>query len=124
MGDHSDLPNGQKFLQLRRLQQQNQPLEQLDEVIEEIRELMLDSEKTTSKEQLGRRKEAIEAAATQRKKQQQQDKHRPNDGVASEAEARVLRNGRHRRLGPLAPSAGRACSLKKVGRGQQWWCGW
>jgi hypothetical protein len=37
MGDHSDLPNGQKFLQLRRLQQQSQPLEQLDEVIEEIR---------------------------------------------------------------------------------------
>jgi lipase chaperone LimK len=33
MGDHDDLPNGQKFLQLRRLQQQNQPLEQLDEVI-------------------------------------------------------------------------------------------
>jgi hypothetical protein len=72
MGDHSDLPNGQKFLQLRRLQQQNQPLEQLDEVIEEIRELMLESAKTASKEQLGRRKEAIAAAAAQRKKQQQQ----------------------------------------------------
>jgi hypothetical protein len=37
MGDHDDLPNGQKFLQLRRLHEQDQPLEQLDEVIEEIR---------------------------------------------------------------------------------------
>jgi hypothetical protein len=52
MGDHSDLPNGQKFLQLRRLQQQNQPLEQLDEVIMEIMELMLKSADTASKEQL------------------------------------------------------------------------
>jgi hypothetical protein len=33
MGDRDDLPNGQNFLQQRRLQQQNQPLEQLDEVI-------------------------------------------------------------------------------------------
>jgi hypothetical protein len=37
MGDHDDLPNGQKFLQLRRLQEQDQPREQLDEVIKEIR---------------------------------------------------------------------------------------
>jgi hypothetical protein len=37
MGDHGDLPNCRKFLQLRRLQKQSQPLEQLDEVIEEIR---------------------------------------------------------------------------------------
>jgi hypothetical protein len=43
MGDHSDLLDGQKFLQLRRLHEQNQPLEQLDQVIEEIRELMLES---------------------------------------------------------------------------------
>jgi hypothetical protein len=37
MGDHSDLPNCRKFLQLRRLHEQSQPLEQLDEVIEKIR---------------------------------------------------------------------------------------
>jgi hypothetical protein len=70
VGDHDDLPNGQNFLQLRRLQQQDQPLEQLDEVIEEIRELMLKSAGTTSKEQLSRKKEA---AAAQRKQQQQQE---------------------------------------------------
>jgi hypothetical protein len=63
MGDHSDLPNGKKILQLRRLQKQSQPLEQLDEVIEEIRELMLKSIGTASKEQLGRRKEV--AATTE-----------------------------------------------------------
>jgi hypothetical protein len=36
MGDHSDLPMCQMFLQLRRLQEQDQPREKLDEVIEEI----------------------------------------------------------------------------------------
>jgi hypothetical protein len=50
MGDHSDLPMCQKFLQLRRLQKQDQPLEQLDAVIEEIRRLMLRSAETASKE--------------------------------------------------------------------------
>jgi hypothetical protein len=65
MGDHSDLPNGQKFLQPRRLQKQSQPLEQLDEVIEDIRRLMLRSAQTSSEEKLGRRKgsSAAEAAA-------------------------------------------------------------
>jgi hypothetical protein len=58
VGDHDDLPNGQNFLQLRRLQELNQPLEQLEEVIMEIMELMLKSTDTTSREQLGRRKEA------------------------------------------------------------------
>jgi hypothetical protein len=71
MGDHSDLPDGQKFLQLRRLQEQDQPLEQLDEVIEEIRELMLRSAWTTSEEKLGRKKAAV--AAAQWKQQQQQN---------------------------------------------------
>jgi hypothetical protein len=68
MGDHDDLPNCRKFLQLRRLQKQDQPLEQLDEVIEEIRRLMLRSAETASKEQLSRKEEAIVAAA---RKQQQ-----------------------------------------------------
>jgi hypothetical protein len=58
MGDHDDLPNCRKFLQLGRLHEQGQPLEQLDEVIEEIRELMLGSAETISKEKLSRRKEA------------------------------------------------------------------
>ena len=71
MGDHDDLPNGQKFLQLRRLQQQNQPLEQLDEVIEQIRRLMVDSADTASRERLSIREEA--ATIAQQKQQLQED---------------------------------------------------
>jgi hypothetical protein len=41
MGDHDDLLMCPKFLQLRRLHEHNQPLEQLDEVINEIMELMI-----------------------------------------------------------------------------------
>jgi hypothetical protein len=41
MGDHGDLLMCQKNLQLRRLHEQSQPWEQLDEVIEEIMELMI-----------------------------------------------------------------------------------
>jgi hypothetical protein len=66
-----NLPMCKKKLQLRRLQQQDQPLEQLDEVIEEIRRLMLESADTTSREKLGREKAA--AAAVQQKQQQQQN---------------------------------------------------
>jgi hypothetical protein len=66
MGDHDDLPNCSQILQLRRLHEQSQPLEQLDEVIEKIRRLMVESAETTSKEELGRKV----AAATQQKQQQ------------------------------------------------------
>ena len=55
MGDHSDLPNWKKNLQLRRLHEQSQPLELLDEVIEIIREMMIRSTDTTSEEKLGRK---------------------------------------------------------------------
>jgi hypothetical protein len=55
VGDHSDLPMCRKFLQLRRLHEQSQPLEQLDEVIEDIRRMMVDLEETASKEKLGRK---------------------------------------------------------------------
>jgi hypothetical protein len=70
MGDHDDLPMCQKFLQLRRLQKQSQPLEQLDEVIEEIRRLMLGSAETASEERLSRREATT---ATTQKQQQQQN---------------------------------------------------
>jgi hypothetical protein len=43
MGDHGDLLMCRKFLQLRRLHKQDQPREQLDAVIEEIRRIMLRS---------------------------------------------------------------------------------
>jgi hypothetical protein len=64
MGDHDDLPICRKKMQLRRLHEQSQPLEQLDEVIKKIRRLMLESAETASKEKLGR-KEAAAAAATE-----------------------------------------------------------
>jgi hypothetical protein len=50
MGDHGDLPNCRNFLQLRRLQPQDQPPKQLDEVIEEIKSLMVEPAKTASEE--------------------------------------------------------------------------
>jgi hypothetical protein len=52
----------QKILQLRRLHEQSQPLEQLDEVIEKIRRLMVESAETASKEKLGRKVAAAAAA--------------------------------------------------------------
>jgi hypothetical protein len=61
VGDHDDLPNGKKKLQLRRLQKQNQPWEQLDEVISEIMELMLKSADNASRERLGRKEAAVVA---------------------------------------------------------------
>jgi hypothetical protein len=68
MGDHDDLPMCQKNLQLRRLHEQGQPSKQLDEVIKEIRELMLGSAEIVDKERLSRGKESVVAA----QKQQQQ----------------------------------------------------
>jgi hypothetical protein len=62
MGDPNNLPMCQKILKLGRLQKQSQPLEELDEVIEEIRRLMSRSAETASEERLGRR----EAAAAQK----------------------------------------------------------
>jgi hypothetical protein len=70
MGDPENLPMCQKNLQLRRLHEQSQPLEQLDEVIEEIRRLMLGSVETASEERLGRKEAAV---AVQQKQQQQQN---------------------------------------------------
>jgi hypothetical protein len=61
MGDHNDLLMCQKNLQLRRLQKQSQPWEQLDAVIKEIMELMIRLAKTASEERLSRREEAIAA---------------------------------------------------------------
>jgi hypothetical protein len=56
MGDHCDLPDYRKILQPRRLHEQSQPLEQLDEVIEMIRELMIRSAETASEEKLSRKR--------------------------------------------------------------------
>jgi hypothetical protein len=67
MGDHDDLPICRKEMKLRRLHEQNQPLEQLDEVIEKIRELMIRSTETASEEKLSR--EVEEEAAVQQQQQ-------------------------------------------------------
>jgi hypothetical protein len=71
-GDQVDLPIDKEEVQQRRLHKKSQPLEQLDEVIEEIRRLMLRSahEKLPVKEKLSRRKPTIAAG----KKQQQATK--------------------------------------------------
>jgi hypothetical protein len=63
MGDQVDLPiDKEEELQQGRLHTKSQPLEQLDEVIEEIRRLMLSlAAKTASNEKLSRRELAREA---------------------------------------------------------------
>jgi hypothetical protein len=71
MGDHCDLSICRKILQQRRLHEQSQPLEQLDEVIEKIRRLMIESAETASKEKLGR--EATVASSKQQAAAQQGD---------------------------------------------------
>jgi hypothetical protein len=63
MKGHGDLLMCRKFLQLRRLHEQNQPLEQLDKVIMEIMQLMLKSTEITSEEKLRRRKKVAAAVA-------------------------------------------------------------
>jgi hypothetical protein len=63
MGGHDDLPICRKNLQQRRLHEQSQPLQQLNEVIDEIRGLMIRSQETTSKEKLSRRETARVAEA-------------------------------------------------------------
>jgi hypothetical protein len=59
----------QKIFAAEETAKQSQPLEQLDEVIEEIRRLMLRSAETASEERLSRREAA--AAAAQKQQQQQ-----------------------------------------------------
>jgi hypothetical protein len=69
MGGLIDLPICREEVQPRRLHQESQPLEQLEEVIEEIKRLMLRSaQEFVSKEKLNRGKPAI----AEGKQQQQQ----------------------------------------------------
>jgi hypothetical protein len=86
MGDQVDLlidKYGEEEVQQRRLHKKSQPLEQLDEVIEEIRKMMLRSvEETINKEKLSRRDPAIAAG----KQQQQQQQSR---GVGKQLQEKV-----------------------------------
>jgi hypothetical protein len=65
MGDHDDLLKCQNNLQLRRLHEQSQAWDQLDEVIEEIRRLMLGSAQIASEERLSIREVAAAAQKQQ-----------------------------------------------------------
>jgi hypothetical protein len=74
--DRVDLPTDEEEVQPRRLHKESQPLEQLDEVIEGIRRLMLRSTaESASKEKLSGRKPAIAVG-----KQQQQQQGDGADG--------------------------------------------
>jgi hypothetical protein len=55
-------------MQQRRLHKKSQPLEQLDEVIEEIRKLMLRSAEAVNKGELNRGEPAIAAGKKKKKK--------------------------------------------------------
>jgi hypothetical protein len=69
MGDLVDLPICREEVQWSRLQKESQPWEQLDEIIEEIRRLMIRSAEAVSEEKLSRGEPAI--AAGQQMQQQQ-----------------------------------------------------
>jgi len=71
MRDHDDLSTDKEELQPRILHKENQPLEQLDRVIEEIRKLILRSmQEAVSKRELRRGYLAITSGKKQKKKQQ------------------------------------------------------
>jgi hypothetical protein len=73
MGDRVDLPTEMKELQQRRLHTENQPLEQVDEVIEEIRRLMLNSAvEIASNGKLSRREPARAAGQQQQQRSKEQ----------------------------------------------------
>jgi hypothetical protein len=69
MGDLVDLPICREEVQWSKLQKESQPWEQLDEIIEEIRRLMIRSAEAVSKEKLSRGEPAI--AVGQQMQQQQ-----------------------------------------------------
>jgi hypothetical protein len=74
-GDRDDLPICREEVQWSRLQKESQPLEQLDEIIEEIRRMMLISAEAVSKGKLSRGEPAIAAG-----QQQQQQRSSGADG--------------------------------------------
>jgi hypothetical protein len=70
MGDRVDLPIDKEEVQPRRLHKENQPLEQLDKEIEEIRRMMLRSvQEAINKEKLNRGNPSIAAGNMQQQQQ-------------------------------------------------------
>jgi hypothetical protein len=72
MGDLVDLPICREEVQWSRTKKESQPWEQLDEIIEEIRRLMIRSAEATNKGNLSRGEPAI-AAGKQKQQQQRSD---------------------------------------------------
>jgi hypothetical protein len=87
MGDRYDLPFHQHKEEMQQSslhERRNQLVEQLEEVIEEVRELMLRStQETSSKEKLSRRKPAREAGKQQHsnKEEEQEDNSKGEFGI-------------------------------------------
>jgi hypothetical protein len=78
-GDRVDLPINKEEVQQRRLHTESQPLEQLDEVIEKIRRLMLRSaQEAVSKEEAEQRRTCHSSREEEKKKQQH------NNNIAGE----------------------------------------
>jgi hypothetical protein len=71
MGDQVDLPIFREEMQSRRLHKENQPREQLEEVIKGIKRLMLKSAAESVSKKLSRKKPTIAAGENQKKQQQQ-----------------------------------------------------
>jgi hypothetical protein len=79
MGDRVDLPTDDKEeLQQRRLHKKSQPLEQLDRVIEEIKEVDVEVSRSSQQRELNRREPAIAAGKKRRRKR------RSNNNIAGE----------------------------------------
>jgi tRNA U34 5-methylaminomethyl-2-thiouridine-forming methyltransferase MnmC len=69
MGDLVDLPICREEVQWSRLQEESQPWEQLDEIIEEIRRMMIISTEAFNKGKLSRRRPAIVVGKMQQQHQ-------------------------------------------------------
>jgi hypothetical protein len=80
VGDQANLPTKKTEVQQRRLHTKSQPVEQLDEVIEEIRRLMLSSATETASNEKLRRREIARAAGKKKQQKQQQHSWRGADG--------------------------------------------
>jgi hypothetical protein len=84
MGDQDDLPlEKHEELQPSRLHKENQPMKQLEEVIQEIRELMLKSVKKCQQGEAGQRRTCTSSRerCNNNKAEEQEDNSRRNFGI-------------------------------------------
>jgi hypothetical protein len=86
LGDQCDLPIDKEEVQQASLQKESQPMEQLDEVVEEIRKLMLGSaEEAVSKEKLDKKETCTssgdDAGAASNEAEEQRDNSKRKFGI-------------------------------------------